>query len=81
MPMEWIQKWFEDSLPEIEKDVSFAFTELPLLYRDGRSLEYMVDKNQDDELLQEIHDTLLRRIITMYVSNTLLSLTSCLKLR
>ena len=81
VPMEWRQKWFEDSLPEIEKDVNFAFKELPLLYRDGRSLEYMVDKNQDDELLQEIHDTLLRRIITMDASNTLLSLTSYLKLR
>ena len=55
-------KWFEDSFAEIEKDVNFAFTELPLLYRDGRSLEYLVDKNQDDELLQEIYDTLLRRI-------------------
>ena len=79
--MEWRQKWFEDSLPELKKKINFAFTELPLLYRDGRSLEYMVDKNQDDELLQEIHDTLLRRIITMYVSNTLISLTSYLKLR
>ena len=60
------QKWFEDSFAEIEKDVNFAFTELPLLYRDGRSLEYLVDKNQDDELLQEISDTLLRRIRHFY---------------
>ena len=59
-------KWFEDSFAEIEKDVNFAFTELPLLYRDGRSLEYLVDKNQDDELLQEIFDTLLRRIRHFY---------------
>ena len=59
-------KWFEDSFAEIEKDVNFAFTELPLLYRDGRSLEYLVDKNQDDELLQEIYDTLLRRIRHFY---------------
>ena len=59
-------KWFEDSFEEIEKDVNFAFTELPLLYRDGRSLEYLVDKNQDDELLQEIYDTLLRRIRHFY---------------
>ena len=64
--MEWKLKWFEDSFAEIEKDVNFAFTELPLLYRDGRSLEYLVDKNQDDELLQEIHDTLLRRIRHFY---------------
>ena len=60
------QKWFEDSFAEIEKDVNFAFAELPLLYRDRRSLEYLVDKNQDDELLQEIYDTLLRRIRHIY---------------
>ena len=59
-------KWFEDSFAEIERDVNFAFTELPLLYRDGRSLEYLIDKNQDDELLQEIYDTLLRRIRHFY---------------
>ena len=60
--MERKKIWFEYSFAEIEKDVNFAFTELPLLYRDGRSLEYLIDKNQDDELLQEIYDTLLRRI-------------------
>ena len=59
-------KWFNDSFAETEKDVNFSFTELPLLYRDGRSLEYLVDKNQDDELLQEIYDTLLRRIRHFY---------------
>ena len=64
--MERNLKWFEDSFAKIEKDVNFAFTELPLLYRDGRSLEYLVDKNQDDELLQEIYDTLLRRIRHFY---------------
>ena len=64
--MERKLKWFEDSFVEIEKDVNFAFTELPLLYRDGRSLEYLVNKNQDDELLQEIYDTLLRRIRHFY---------------
>ena len=64
--MERKQKWFEDSFAEIEKDVNFAFTELPLLYRDGRTLEYLIDKNQDDELLQEIYDTLLRRIRHFY---------------
>ena len=64
--MEWKLKWFEDSFAEIERDVNFAFTELPLLYRDRRSLEYLVDKNQDDELLQEIYDTLLRRIRHFY---------------
>ena len=64
--MERNLKWFEDSFAGIEKDVNFAFTELPLLYRDGKSLEYLVDKNQDDELLQEIYDTLLRRIRHFY---------------
>ena len=64
--MEEKLKWFEDSFAEIEKDVNFASTELPLLYRDGRSLEYLVDKNQDDELLQEIYNTLLRRIRHLY---------------
>ena len=58
--------WIEVSFAEIEKDVNFAFTELPLLYRDRRSLEYLVDKNQDDELLKEIYDTLLRRIRHFY---------------
>ena len=63
---EWNLNWFEDSFAEIEKDVNFAFTELPLLYRDGRTLEYLVNKNQDDELLQEMYDTLLRRIRHFY---------------
>ena len=64
--IKWELKWLEGSFAGIEKDVNFAFTELPLLYRDGRSLEYLVDKNQDDELLQEIYDTLLRRIRHFY---------------
>ena len=64
--MERKLEWFENSFAGVEKDVNFAFTELPLLYRDGRSLEYLVDKNRDDEFLQEIHDTLLRRIRHFY---------------
>ena len=64
--MEEKLRWFKDSFAEIEKDVNFAFTELPLLYRDRRSLKYLIDKNQDDELLQEIYDTLLRRIRHIY---------------
>ena len=64
--MEGKLKWFEDSFAEIEKDVNFAFTELPLLYKDGRTLKFLVDKNQDDELLQEIYDTLLRRVRHFY---------------
>ena len=66
MDIEEELKWFEDSFAEIKKDVNFAFTELPLLYRDGRSLEYLVDKNQDDVLLLGIYDTLLRRIRHFY---------------
>ena len=58
------EKWFEDSFIEIETALNFAFTELPLLYKDGRT--HLVDKNQDDELLQEIYDTLLSRIRHFY---------------
>ena len=64
--IKWKKKWIEDSFAQIEFNLNFAFTELPLLYRDGRSLEYLVNKNQDDELLQEIHDTLLRRVRHFY---------------
>ena len=66
LDMEWNLKWCDNLFEEIEKDVNFAFTELAFLYRDGRTLEYLVDKNQDDELLQEIYDTLLRRIRHFY---------------
>ena len=55
-------EWFESTYVEIQERVSFAFTELGYLYRDARSLEYLVNKNQDDELLKEIHDIVLRRI-------------------
>ena len=60
--MEMHLKWFESSSEEIEERVNFAVTELRDLYRDSRSLEYLVDKNQDDELLKEIYDLVLRRI-------------------
>ena len=36
------------------------------MYRDGRSLEYLVNKNEDDALLKQIHDILLRRIRHFY---------------
>ena len=64
--MERKLKWIEDSFAEIEKDLNFTLTELPLLHRDGRTLEYLVDRNQDDELLQEIYNTLLRRLRHFY---------------
>ena len=60
---QWKLNWFEGSFREIGKEINFAFKELPLLYTDRRSL---VDQNQDDELLQEIYDTLLRRIRHFY---------------
>ena len=55
-------KWCEDSFVGIEFNINFVFTELPLLYRDGRTLEYLVNKNQDDDLLKEIYDIILRAI-------------------
>ena len=55
-------KWVKDSFAKVESNVTFAFTELPLLYRDGRTLEYLVNKNEEDELLKEIHNILLREI-------------------
>ena len=61
-------RWIEDYFAKIEFNVNFAFTELPLLYRDERTLEYLVDKNEDDELLQEIYD-ILRREIRHYYNN------------
>ena len=64
--MEENLKWFIDSFAKIERDVNIAVIELPLLYRDGRSLVYLVDKNQDDELLQETYKTLLRLIRHSY---------------
>ena len=42
--------------------VTFTFREFPLLYRDRRTLEYLVDKNGDDELLKEIFRNILREI-------------------
>ena len=36
------------------------------MYRDGRTLEYLVNKNEDDELLKEIWETLLRKTRHFY---------------
>ena len=60
--MEMHLEWFESSYAIIEKRVNFAFSELRDLHRDSRSLEYLVDKNQDDELLKKLYDIVLRRI-------------------
>ena len=59
-------EWFRDRFQEFENDVYFAFSELPLLYRDGRTLEYLVIRNGDDELLKNIYDTFLRSIRHYY---------------
>ena len=59
-------EWLESTYVEIEERVNFAFTELGDLYRDARSLEYLVNKNQDDELLKEIHEMVLRSIRHLY---------------
>ena len=64
--MECKMKWFKDSCEDIEFDVNFAFSELALLYRDGSTLDYLVNKNQDDELLKKIYETILRRIRHFY---------------
>ena len=50
----------------IAEDVQFAFKELSLLYKDGRTLEYLVNKNEDDKLLKEFCDILLRNIRHYY---------------
>ena len=50
----------------VEYRVNFTFKELSFLYRDARSLEYLVRKNKDDKLLKEIYDIILRRIRHYY---------------
>ncbi|KAI6653164.1 hypothetical protein LOD99_3691 [Oopsacas minuta] len=52
----------EDWYTKIEGIVSFTFNELSLLYRDARSLEFLVRKNIDDKLLRTIYDIVLRTI-------------------
>ena len=64
--MEWKLKWSEDLFAKIEEEINFVFEELPLLCRDGRSLEYLVNKNQDDLLLKQIYDILLRSVRHYY---------------
>ncbi|KAI6655627.1 hypothetical protein LOD99_2125 [Oopsacas minuta] len=52
----------------IEKDVIFTFKELSFLYRDARSLEYLVRKNEDDKELKQIYDIVLRKIRHYYTN-------------
>ena len=65
-PSKTINQWLININEKIVKRINFAFTELSLLYRDGRTLEYLVNKNEDDALLKEIYDTLLRNIRHFY---------------
>ena len=52
----------------IKERVTNTFREFPLLYRDRRTLEYLVDKNDDDELLKDIYK-IIRRIIRHHRDN------------
>ena len=63
----------ENKLNEIEKNyqytkekIEFAFKELALLYRDIRTLEFLVDKNEEDKLLKIIHELIHRQIRHFY---------------
>ncbi|KAI6649188.1 hypothetical protein LOD99_11557 [Oopsacas minuta] len=51
-----------------EKRVTFTFNELSFLYRDARSLEYLVRKNKEDKDLKEIYD-IIQRTIRHYYDN------------
>ena len=66
--MERKVKWCESWYANTEDEVNFAFTELLILYRDIRSLEFLVDRNQDDKLLKGLYDIILR-VIRHYHDN------------
>ena len=59
-------KWLTNINEKIKSRIDFAFQELSLLYRDGRTLEYLVNKNDDDKLLNKIWETVLRSIRHFY---------------
>ncbi|KAI6652904.1 hypothetical protein LOD99_4290 [Oopsacas minuta] len=61
-------KEMEDCYAAVEEDVSFTFNELSFLYRDARSLEYLVRKNKEDKYLKEIYD-IIQRTIRHYYDN------------
>ncbi|KAI6655611.1 hypothetical protein LOD99_2109 [Oopsacas minuta] len=58
----------EDMYALVEENVTFTFNELSFLYRDARSLEYLVRKNKEDKDLKDIYD-LLQRAIRRYYDN------------
>ena len=57
---------FKRKYEAIKEEVDLTFSELPLLYRDQQTVEYLVDKNKDDQLLKTISDTILRNIRHYY---------------
>ncbi|KAI6655601.1 hypothetical protein LOD99_2099 [Oopsacas minuta] len=57
---------YEDCYAEVEEDVTFTFNELSFLYRDTRSLEYLVRKNKEDKDLKDIYDLIQRQIRHYY---------------
>ncbi|KAI6649529.1 hypothetical protein LOD99_6695 [Oopsacas minuta] len=66
--------WIKDCYAAVEADVSFTFNELSFLYRDARSLEYLVRKNKEYKYLKEIYD-IIQRTIRHYYDNRIDSLT------
>ncbi|KAI6656726.1 hypothetical protein LOD99_16030 [Oopsacas minuta] len=59
-------KLMEGWYARIEESVTFTFNELSFLYRDARSLEYLVRKNKEDKYLKEIYDIIQRKIRHYY---------------
>ena len=60
--MERKLEWVKSLYATIEEKVNFTYSELALLYRDERTLEFLVNKNEDDKLLKSIYEMLLRNI-------------------
>ncbi|KAI6649817.1 Long-chain-fatty-acid--CoA ligase ACSBG2 [Oopsacas minuta] len=59
-------KDMEDWYAEVEEKMTFTFNELSFLYRDAKSLEYLVRKNKEDKYLKIIYDIIQRNIRHYY---------------
>ncbi|KAI6656716.1 hypothetical protein LOD99_16020 [Oopsacas minuta] len=59
-------KKMEDWYAEVEEFVTFTFNELSFLYRDARSLKYLVRKNKEDKDLKNLYDIIQRNIRHFY---------------
>ncbi|KAI6656744.1 hypothetical protein LOD99_16047 [Oopsacas minuta] len=59
-------KQMEDCYADVEEMMTFTFNELSFLYRDARSLKYLVRKNKEDKDLKKIYDNLQRTIRHYY---------------